>query len=130
MSDTPESDTPNSEPLQAFLPDRQALIVRLTAQEGQRASLLELLNNYADGIGEEPGTELYMVAVDSDDENLVWLYEIFQNEDAEIAHRQSMGFAELMMKLPKYLEGSPGVLRMQPLRMTVQENIFNENWGF
>ena len=122
-------DTPAQEPLQAFLPGRQALIVRLTAQEGQRAALLDILNTYADGIGEEPGTEVYMVAVDPDNENLVWLYEIFHDEDAENAHRQSTGFAELMHALPKYIEGSPGVLRMQPLRMTVQENMFNEDWG-
>ena len=123
-------DTPAQEPLQAFLPGRQALIVRLTAQEGQRAALLEILNTYADGIGEEPGTEMYMVAVDPDDANLVWLYEIFRDEDAENAHRQSTGFAELMQALPQYIEGSPGVLRMQPLRMTVQENMFNEDWSF
>lgn len=123
-------DTPAREPLQAFLPGRQALIVRLTAQGGQRAALLDILNTYADGIGEEPGTEVYMVAVDPDDENLVWLYEIFHDEEAENAHRQSTGFAELMHALPQYIEGSPGVLRMQPLRMTVQENMFNEDWSF
>jgi hypothetical protein len=35
-----------------------------------------------------------------------------------------------MHALPQYIEGSPGVLRMQPLRMTVQENMFNEDWSF
>ena len=121
---------PASEPLQVFLPGRQALLVRLTAQNGQRAALLDLLNTYADGISEEPGTEMYMVSVDPDDENLVWLYEIFFDEDAEIAHRQSQGFAELMLKLPQYLDGSPGILRMQPLRMSLQEGVFSEDWGF
>lgn len=118
------------EPLQVFLPGRQALLVRLTAQNGQRAALLDLLNTYADGISEEPGTEMYMVSVDPDDENLVWLYEIFFDEDAEIAHRQSQGFAELMLKLPQFLDGSPGILRMQPLRMSLQEGVFSEDWGF
>lgn len=118
------------EPLQVFLPGRQALLVRLTAQQGQRPALLDLLNTYADGISEEPGTELYLVSVDPEDENLVWLYEIFLDEDAEIAHRQSAGFAELMLKLPHVLDGSPGVLRMQPLRMTLQENVFAEDWSF
>lgn len=118
------------EPLQVFLPGRQALLVRLTAQNGQRAALLDLLNTYADGISEEPGTEMYMVSVDPDDENLVWLYEIFLDEDAEIAHRQSQGFAELMLKLPQFLDGSPGILRMQPLRMSLQEGVLSEDWGF
>ena len=121
---------PTHEPLQVFLPGRQALLVRLTAQNGQRAALLDLLNTYADGISEEPGTEMYMVSVDPDDENLVWLYEIFLDEDAEIAHRQSQGFAELMLKLPQFLDGSPGILRMQPLRMSLQEGVLSEDWGF
>lgn len=121
---------PVQEPLQVFLPGRQALLVRLTAQNGQRAALLDLLNTYADGISEEPGTELYMVSVDPEDENLVWLYEIFFDENAEIAHRQSQGFAELMLKLPQFLDGSPGILRMQPLRMSLQEGVFSEDWSF
>ena len=60
---------------QVFLPGRQALIVRLNAQAGKRAALLDLLNTYADGLAEEPGTEMYMVSVDPDDDDLVWLYE-------------------------------------------------------
>ena len=62
-----------SEPRQVFLPGRQALIVRLNAQAGKRAALLDLLNTYADGLAEEPGTEMYMVSVDPDDDDLVWL---------------------------------------------------------
>ena len=119
-----------SEPRQVFFPGRQAIVVRLTAQEGQRAALLNLLNTYVDGLVEEPGTEMYMVSVDPDDENLVWLYEIFEDEDAENDHRQSQGFADLMHALPTVLEGSPAILRMQPLRMALQEKVFTEDWTF
>ena len=119
-----------SEPRQVFLPGRQALIVRLNAQAGKRAALLDLLNTYADGLAEEPGTEMYMVSVDPDDDDLVWLYEIFQDEDAENEHRKSQGFADLMHALPAFLEGSPAVLRMQPLRMALQEKVFAEDWTF
>ena len=119
-----------SEPRQVFLPGRQALIVRLNAQAGKRAALLDLLNTYADGLAEEPRTEMYMVSVDPDDDDLVWLYEIFQDDDAEKEHRKSQGFADLMHALPAFLEGSPAVLRMQPLRMALQEKVFTENWTF
>jgi len=58
------------------------------------------LNSYADGLGEEPGTELFVVSLDPDDETIVWLYEIFKDEDAENEHRASNGFQSLMQSMP------------------------------
>ena len=36
----------------SLLPDRQAILVRLNVVEGKRTELLDLLNTYADRIGE------------------------------------------------------------------------------
>ena len=117
------------EPTQALLPGRRSLLVRLTCQEGLRPVLLDLLNTYADGLAEEPGTELYVVSLDPDDETIVWLYEIFKDEDAENAHRASSGFVTLMQSLPEVLGGQPAVLRMDPLRMALQEDVLTEDWS-
>ena len=118
------------EPRTALLPGRRSLMVRLTAVAGMRPALLDLLNTYADGLAEEPGTELFIVSLDPDDANIVWLYEIFADEEAENAHRASQGFAHLMSAMPEMLEGQPAVLRTVPLRMTQQENMFSEDWEF
>ena len=105
-------------------------MVRLTARAGMRPALLDLLNTYADGLAEEPGTELFIVSLDPGDENIVWLYEIFADEDAENAHRSSTGFGVLMNAMPPLLNGPPAVLRTVPLRMSMQEGVLSEDWDF
>ena len=118
------------EPRTALLPGRRSLMVRLTANAGMRPALLDLLNTYADGLAEEPGTELFIVSMDPGDANIVWLYEIFADEDAENAHRGSSGFAALMAAMPPLLDGPPAVLRTVPLRMSLQEQVLSEEWDF
>ena len=118
------------EPVQVLLPGRRSLLVRLTCQEGMRAAMLDMLNTYADGLDEEPGTEMFVVSLDPDDENIVWLYEIFKDVDAENAHRSSAGFARMMSTMPELLSGQPAILRMEPLRMAMQEGVLSEDWSF
>jgi len=113
-----------------LLPDRRALLVRLNVAAGKRPELLEMLNTYADQIGEEPGTEVYSILTDPDSEEIVWLFEVFASEEAEVVHRQTTGFTDLMHGLPNVLDGAPGILRMNPLRMTMQEDMFAQDWSF
>ena len=126
MSETPELNVPR----QVLLPGRRSLLVRLTAQEGMRAALLDVLNTYTDGLAEEPGTEVFVVSLDPENGEIVWLYEIFKDEEAENAHRGSSGFATLMEALPPLLDGPPAVLRMEPLRISMQETALTEDWSF
>jgi quinol monooxygenase YgiN len=116
-----------TEPAHVLLPDRMGLLVRLTANAGMRPALLDALNRYADGLGEEPGTEVYVVHTDPDDANIVWLYEIFADEDAQRAHQSAEGFAHLMTEIPDLLGGPPAVLRLAPLRMSLQEQVLQED---
>ena len=113
-----------------LLPGRQALLVRLNVAEGKRTELLDLLNTYVDRIDEEPGTEVFTVLTDPDTQDTVWLFEVFSSEDAEIEHRQTSGFADLMHGLQNVLHGAPGILRMNPLRLTIQEDMFTQDWSF
>lgn len=117
-------------PRQVLLLGRRCLLVRLTAQSGMRAALLDELNTYTARLGEEPGTEVFVISLDPDTDEIVWLYEIFKDVDAENAHRESTGFATLMEVLPPLLDGPPAVLRMDPLRISMQETVFTEDWLF
>ena len=119
-----------AEPRQVLLPGRRTLLVRLNVKDGLRPALLELLNTYTDGLAEEPGTELFVVSLDPDNMNTVWLYEMFRDDEAQNAHRASGGFAVLMTSMPALLDGPPAVLRMDPLRMAMQENALVEDWSF
>lgn len=118
------------EPTQALLPGRMGMIVRLTVAPGKRAALLDVLNRYADGLSEEPGTELYIVHLDPEDDHVVWLYEVFKDEQAQVEHRSAEGFATLMESLPDLLAAPPGILRMDPLRMSLQQGVLAEDWTF
>ncbi len=118
------------QPAQALLPGRRCLMVRLTCKEGQRPALLDALNTYADGLAEEPGTEIYLVSLDPDDASLVWLFEVFKDEDAELAHRAATGFTRLVTAMSDHVAGPPAVLRMDPLRLVLQESILAEDWAF
>lgn len=129
MADEVEGAEPDG-PVQALLPGRKGLVVRLTAKAGMRAALLDALNTYADGLAEEPGTEVYLLSTDPDDENLVWLFEVFKDEDAENEHRASDGFATLITALNDLLESAPAILRMEPLRLVMQESLLEEDWAF
>ena len=91
--------------------------------------MLDVLNTYADGLAEEPGTEVYVVSVDPDDADLVWLYEMFTDDDAEAAHRASAGFAEMVGRMSELVAAPPAVLRMDPLRLTLQERVLVEDWS-
>ncbi len=97
-----------TEPRQVLLPGRLSLLVRLTVQEGMRPALLDLLNTYADGLAQEPGTEVYVVSIDPDSANTVWLFEVFKDASAQAAHQSAEGFARLMEAIPGLLDGPAG----------------------
>jgi len=120
----------DDEPVQALLPGRRSLLVRLTCQDGMRPAMLDIVNTYADGLAEEPGTEVFVVSLDGESPSIVWLYEIFKDEEAENAHRASPGFGRMMTLMPDLLAGPPAVLRMEPLRMAMQEGVLAEDWSF
>ena len=103
------------------------MLVRLTAAEGMRPALLDALHRYSDGLEEEPGTELFIVHLDPDDANIVWLYEIFHDDEAQEEHRAAQGFAQLMTELPDVLGAPPAILRLDPLRMSLQEQVLSED---
>ena len=115
-------------PRQVLLHGRRAMLVRLTCKEGMRAALLDLLNTYADRIGEEPGTEVFVVSIDPESVSTVWLYEVFKDDDAQLAHRSAPAFGDLVNGMRDFVEGQPAVLRMDPLRMSMNEDILNEDW--
>ncbi len=114
-------------PALALLAGRSGMLVRLQAKPGGRAALLEVLNRYVDGLDEEPGTELFMLSIDPDDQDIVWLYEIFTNDEAQEAHRASQGFAELMGTMPDLLAQAPGILRINPLRLSLQNSLLRDD---
>jgi quinol monooxygenase YgiN len=108
---------PDESALDAVLPGRIGLLVRMPVKPGLRAAALDVLNRYVDDLDEEPGTEAFFVCVDPDDSDVVWLYEWFHDESALEAHRSSPLFGRLMSELPDLVADGPGIMRLDPLRL-------------
>ena len=117
---------PDDEGRSVLLPGRVGLFVRLAAHPGGRPGLLDALHRYADQLGAEAATEVFVIALDPDDADIVWIYEWFTDEEALNRHRASAPFAELVGEIPELLAAPPGLLRIDPLRLHMQSGVLNE----
>jgi len=73
---------------------KKFFIVELTIKQGERANLLKYLNQYVEDVRREDGCECLDVLIDSESENLVYLYEIWRDLASQLAHLETKGFAE------------------------------------
>jgi quinol monooxygenase YgiN len=110
-------------PVSALLPGRVGLFVRLVCRQGGRPGVLDILNRYADRLGEEPGTEAFLICLDPDDADVVWLYEWFKDARALEAHRAAPAFADMMTEMPELLASPPALIRVDPLRLNVSRRV-------
>lgn len=106
-----------------FLPGRVGLMVRLPGRPGGRAALLDAVHRFADALRSSPGAEAFVVSVDPSDEDVVWLHEWFTNETALEAHRTTDAFHDLMAEMPSLLGASPALMRVDPLRMDLSNEL-------
>jgi quinol monooxygenase YgiN len=111
------------QPVDAILPGRVGLLVRIPVLPGLRAAALDVLNRYVDDLHEEPGTEAFLVCVDPDDDDVVWLYEWFRDDAALEEHREAPVFARLMSELPPLIGENPGIMRLDPLRLRMSSAV-------
>ena len=111
----------------ALLPGRVGLFVRLQANPGARAGLLDALHRFADQLGADPATELFVIALDPEDDDVGWVYEWFTDEQSLESHRSTQSFVELVNEVPALLAAPPGMLRIDPLRLTMQPAILDDS---
>lgn len=106
--------------MQDLLPGRQGLMVRLLARPGRRPALLDALHRYADELADdEPRTEAFVMCLDPQEPNAVWLFEWFNGPAGQEEHRASQPFAILVDDLSQVLADEPQVLPLEPLRMHI-----------
>ena len=117
------------QPIDAVLPGRIGMLVRIPTLPGMRAAALDALNRYIDDLGEEPGTEAFLVCVDPADDDVVWLYEWFRDEAALEEHRSAPLFHRLMTELPDLIGDSPGIMRIDPLRLRMSPAVGAHSLG-
>jgi quinol monooxygenase YgiN len=108
---------------------RVGLFVRLPGLPGSRAALLDALHSYADRLGDEPGTEMFVISTDPADPDVVWLNEWFRDEAALEAHRHAPAFGDLLGIMPGLLASPAGILRIDPLRLDLSGTLASGETG-
>lgn len=111
----------------ALLPGRVGLFVRLEANPGGRPALLDALHRYTDQLAHEPDTELFLISLDPENDDVVWLYEWFPNEEALQHHQTADTFTTLINEVPNLLATPPGLLRVDPLRIHMKTGFLDED---
>jgi quinol monooxygenase YgiN len=101
-------------------------ILQLTAQPGQREELMRVLSNYANTLDGEPGTLLFTAAADIGDENMVWVWEEFADEDAVRGHFEHDFFRALQLELADLLTEPAAVRPLAPFSRRVAPGVSAE----
>jgi quinol monooxygenase YgiN len=95
-------------------------LLQMTALDGQRDELLRVLANYVHTLDGEPGTTLFTVAADPNDENLVWAWEEFADGAAVQGHFEHDFFRALQLELADLLAEPVSVRPLAPFVRRVQ----------
>ena len=86
---------------------KPSMFVKLSTQPGKRAELLAALDQMLDAVESEPGTQVYSIHTDNSDENAVWIFELYESDDAMAAHSGSDAMKALMGSLGPLLGDAP-----------------------
>ncbi len=94
---------------------KTALLAKLTAQDGKRDALLEVISTKGmANVAGEPGTEVYIAHKDQNDENVVWFYELYTDADALKAHGGSDGMKDFGRAIKDLVAGPPELTFLDP----------------
>jgi quinol monooxygenase YgiN len=92
-----------------------AVVARIPAAPGKRAELAAGLQFALDNVVDEPGTLAYILLEDTNDENVLWFYELYTGNEALQAHMGADWFKELGPRIREFLGGAPELHFCTPL---------------
>ncbi len=95
---------------------KPALLAKLTVKEGQREALLSVIADLGmKNVSGEPGTEIYAAHKDKGDENVVWFYEVYSDDDALTAHGTSDAMKAFGNEIKDFIAGRPELIFLEPV---------------
>jgi len=101
-------------------------VLQLTAMPGRRDELLRVLANYGNTLDGEPGTTLYVAAADATDDDVVWVWEEFEDEEAVRGHFEHDFFRALQLELSDLLTGPAAIRPLVPIVRRVNPGVAAE----
>lgn len=91
-----------------------SLIAKIPLQPGKREAFVEAFTPMMEAVKDEAGTELYVLNFQDNDENVVWIYELYTDADAMVAHSGSEAMANLTGALGDLVGGAPELIACTP----------------
>lgn len=83
--------------------------VKFVSHPGRREELLAALREMLPAVEHEDGTEVYSFHLDRGDDNTVWLFELYRDDEALAGHTSTEAMKSLLGALPSLL-GEPPVM--------------------
>ena len=90
------------------------IFTRLIARPGRRNELLDAFAPFLDAVADEPGTEVFVMHTARDDADIVLFYEVYRDDAALAAHRDSDAVRDLVPRLGDLLAGPPEITYAPP----------------
>lgn len=98
-------------------------LLQMRARPGRREDVLRTLTHYARTLDGEPGTTLFAVSADPNDEDLVWVWEEFTDGAAVQSHFDHDFFCALQLELSDLLAEPAAVRPLRPVLHRAQQAV-------
>lgn len=93
---------------------KTSLFLKLTAQTGRRDDVLAALVRAMPGAEAEEGTEVYSFHLDKGDPDVVWVFELYTDDEALGVHGGSEAVATLFAEVGDLLAEPPVMAMAEP----------------
>ena len=91
------------------------VIAKLTALTGKREELTAALRQAVLNTEDEPGTLQYILLADTKQEDVLWFYELYADQDALQVHMSTDGFKALGAAIGPFLASRPELNMVEPV---------------
>jgi quinol monooxygenase YgiN len=93
-----------------------AMLAKLPVQPGKRDEFITAFSSMFPVVDDEPGTLVYALHTDDADPDLVWVYELYSDEEALAVHGSSDGMKAAIAAFGPLLAGRPELIRLTPVQ--------------
>lgn len=91
------------------------MVVKMPAAPGKGAELAEALQTALDAVESEEGTRYYILHAEAENPDTLWMYELYDSEDALHAHMTAPWFQEMAAKIGPLFGGAPEFHALRPI---------------
>jgi quinol monooxygenase YgiN len=86
---------------------KPSFFAKLTAKPGKRDEVVAAFDKMLSAVADEAGTLVYSVHLDNADENALWIFELYTDDEAMAAHSSSAAMATLFGDISQLLGDGP-----------------------